>query len=290
MSDSILADFVGTFDVETAPWDGRTDGRVLLSSTQLIFATDDGEEKIQTSDIFDINVGSTPRNLDPVPDTPITVAYERGGKRSVAVLGAEESTIDKFEAVLFKVLLNGESVTLKHPARVGGRVTDENYRPARLDLSGRSVDLTTSDGSVTIEYTAVTDFSRMTHDIDGTERTTLTVSHMNDGVGQTTHIATETTRASSLLGRYLRQRYDELIASLEDVDLSKSGVEALTTMYTAGGSPRTLVSVLEMNPTRVKRLLNSLGQNGLIRRGEDGFELTTKGQVVVNHYMARINK
>ncbi len=290
MSDSTLADFVGTFDVETAPWDGRTQGRILLNSSQVVFVADDEQERVPTSAIFDINVGTAPRNLDPVPETPMTIAYEKGGGRAVAVVGAPEDTIDKFESVLFRVLLNGRSVTLKHPARVGGRVTDQQYRPGTLSLSNGGVTVETSSAPVTIAYTAVTDFSRMSHDIDGQTRSTITIGHMNDGTAQTTHIATDTTRTSSLLGRYLRQRYDELLASLEDVTLSQQAVEALNTIYTIGGSPRQLVSVLGMSPDDVKRLIAQLGSDGLVTRCKGGFDLTRRGQVVVNQYMARVNE
>lgn len=289
MSDSVLADFVGTFIVETSDWDEPTKGRVLLNNSQLVFASDGEKERIRIDDIFDVNTGSAPRNLDPVPKTPITIAFESAGQRSVAVIGAEESTIEKFGTVLFKTILNGRRVTIKHPARVGGRVTDEEYQPGKLQISGHGLQCQTSSSTVSIDYTAVTSFSRMSHEIDGQERTTLTIGHMHNGAGQTTHIATDTTRTSSILGRYLRQQYDELIASLEDVSLTETAVEALTTMYTVGGSPRQLVSVLGEDPDTVKRMLRNLGKQGLIRQGGDGFELTTKGQVVVNHYMARIN-
>jgi helix-turn-helix protein len=290
MPDSPLADFVGAFDVETAEWDGRTRGRVLLNSSQLVFAADGERERVRTADIFDVNAGAAPRALDPVPETPLTIAYETGGQRSVAVIGAGEPTVEKFERVLFRVLLNDRSVLVKHPARVGGRVTDAAFRPAKLELSGGGVQLRTSEGATTIEYASVTEFSRRAREVRGETRPTLTIGHVEDGVGTTTQVATETTRASSLLGRCLRQRYDELLASLDDVDLSERDVEALNTIYTIGGSPRQLVSVLGERPEQVKRLLGDLGTDGLLRRGADGVELTTKGQVVVNHYMARVNE
>lgn len=290
MSGSKLADFVGVFDVETADWDGRTRGRVLCNRSQVVFAADGHRERIRTSDIFDVTVGSPPRNLAPVPDTPMTIAYENGGGRAVAVVGAEHSTVEKFESVLFRVLLNGRSVTVKHPARVGGRVTDASYRSGTLALADGGVTVDAGDDPVTIQYAAVTHFSRMARAVDGTKRTTLTIGHVDDGVGQTTHLATDTTRTSSLLGRYLRQRYDELVASLADVTLSEQGVEALHTMYATGGDPRRLVAVLGLEPDAVKRLLRSLGEDGLITRRDDGFALTTKGQVVVNHYVARVNE
>ncbi len=289
MPDSVLADFVGTFFTETDGGDDPEKGRVLLNDSQIVLVGADDETRIRTSDVFDVNVGTAPRDIGPFPGTPVTIAYQPGSKRVVAVIASEESTIDKFQAVLFNALLSETQVLVKHPARVGGRVTDAAFQPAKIALSGGTLSFRTNSETIRIDHTAVIDFSRTPREIDGKTRTALSVKHVHEGTGQTTHVATATPRTSSLLGRYLRRRYDQLVESLDDVTLSKRDIEALTTIYTVGGSPKRLVSVLNDDPASVKRLVSTLESGGLVAADDGGLDLTTKGQVVVNHYMARIN-
>ena len=289
MPDTVLADFVGTIFTESGPRADPSKGRVLVNDSQIVLVGSDDQITIRLSDVFDINSGFTPRDMGPFPGTPVTIAYQSGSSRLVAVISSEQSTVEKFQTVLFNALLSDKPVTVMHPARVGGRVTDASFEPGRLSLAGNSLSVESADESVVIDHTAVIDFSRTNRQIDGQTRTTLSVRHMDDGTGQTTHIGTQTPRTSSLLGRYLRRRYDRLIESLDDVSLSKDGIEALTTIYAVGGTPARLVSVLDDDPGAVKSLVSRLGTEGLVRSGSSGFELTTKGQVVVNHYMAKIN-
>lgn len=289
MSESVLADFVGSFFTETGNGDEPLKGRVLVSDSQIVLAGPDDESRIPTADVFDVNVGTAPQNMGPFPGTPVTIAYKSGSQRVVAVVAGADNTVEKFQAVLFKALLGGKQVTLKHPARVGGRVTDATFEPAKVALTTGSLSLHTRSGSVDVDHTAVIDFSRAPRQINGETRTTLSVKHMSDGAGETTHVATRTPRTSSLLGRYLRRRYDELVESLDDVSLSKQDVEALTTIYTVGGSPEQLVSVLDDDPAAVKQLVSGLESEGLVTARGAGVDLTTRGQVVVNHYMAKIN-
>lgn len=291
MGKSALADFVGTFNAEVGDWDDHQEGRVLLGTNQLVLArSKDDTVSIPLSSIFDVNIGATPRIFDPFPGTTLTIAHDSDRGRVVAAVSGEESTIEKFHSVLFKAVLNGERVIVKHPARRGGRVTGAGYRPGSLSLAGGGVQFDLGDETVHIEPAAVTAFSREKRAVEGTERPVFVVRHMQDGTALTTHAATDSARTLSLLGRYLRRHYDELIASLEGISLRERDVETLVTIYSTQGMDVTLSSVVDASPREMNGLLQSLASNGLVRPGDDGPELTTKGQVVVNHYMDRVNQ
>jgi len=288
---SVLADFTAHVTVETSDWDGPSEGRVLLSKSQLVLAmTENEKETIPLGSVFDVTIDSTPTFVDPPPGVPVTVAFKSAGKRSTAVVSAEKRQSRTFRVVLFKAILNGTNATLKHPAQVGGRVLDTPFEGGILSLQAASVQFDTEEGPVSIPLDSVVDFSREARTVDGIERPVLVVSHMDNGEALTTLAAIESNRKLSLLGRYLRQTYQTVVDSLQNLKLSEPETETLTTLYSVGDMDVSLPSVLDTDPTAVKRLLHALHEKELIESGNEGPVLTAKGQIVVNEYLERVNE
>lgn len=287
---SVLADFVGSLSAEATDWDDAISGRVLVSETQLVLArSQDQREVIPLDSIFDIRANSTPQFLTDVPGRPVTVAYHDSGRRVTAVVGADEGTSGKFETVLFKAILNGTYTTLKHPSKVGGRVTDAAFQGALMSLAADAVRFDVEEGTLRIPLDGIVDFSREPRTVEDEQRPVLVVSHMATGDALETIVATDSTRKLSLLGRYLRGPYDELLQSLRRMSLSEREMEALTTIYSTGEMDVSLTTVLDMEGNTVKRLLHSLHEKGLVESGDSGPALTPKGQIVVNEYLERVN-
>lgn len=287
---SVLADFVAYVFVETEEWDGPQKGRVLVNETQLVVAIDEDQKTVISLDtIFDINIGHKPQFVDSMPGTPVTVGFTAENTRATAVVSTDEQTSEKFRAVIFKAILNGTYTMLKHPAKVGGRVLDTEFEASLLALQSGSVSFDTDEGPLQISLDSVIDFSRETRTVDGDERLVLVVSHVDTGEAMTTVAAMDSARKLSLLGRYMRRRYQRVINSLEQLTLSEQETEVLTTLYSVGDSDISLPGVLGLEPKMVKQLLTSLHENGLIESGDHGPVLTARGQIVVNQYLERVN-
>lgn len=287
---SVLADFVGYFTVETEDWDSPNEGRVLLSETQLVLAKNEDEKStIPLSTVFDINEGSSPKFVDPMPGRPVTIGFQSNGSRATAVVSADEQTSKKFGAVLFKAILNGTYMTLKHPSKIGGRVMDSEFQGGIMSLAANEVKFDIDEGPVIIPLDGIVDFGREERSIDGTDQPVLIISHMNNGEALETIAATDSNRKLSILGRYLRSTYQDVIQSLQEISLSEPETEALTTIYSTGDMDIKLPNVLDMNPKKVKRILHTLHDKGLIESGDNGPVLTAKGQIVVNEYLERVN-
>jgi helix-turn-helix protein len=287
---SVLADFTGRFVAEAADFEGPVEGRVVLGNDQLVLAASDDERvPVPLDSVFDINVGYQPKAFDPIGGTPVTVAYRDGHDRVAAVVAADENTVEKFATVLFKATLNGTAVTIKHPAKVGGRVMDSEFKGGILALDSGTVKFETDEGPVAIGLDDVVDFDREKRDVDGEVRPLLIVSHVDTGEAMTTLAATDSTPKLSILGRYLQRTYRKRMASLENLSLSEPETETLATLYSARGMDVSLGSVLGVSPKKVKRILHALHQKGLIESEDGGPVLTAKGQIVVNHYLERVN-
>ena len=291
MSESVIADFVGNFNAEVMPTTEPVKGRVLLSQKRLVLAANENNKfTIPLSSVFDIAVGHIPPDLGDFFDSTVTVAFERDGGRHVAVVEAGDDKISKFSTVLFKAVLNGTETTVKERARVGGRVTDDAFSTARLFVEDGTVEFRSSDSSFVVDLATVTDFQRTTREIGGADRPTLTFRHMMEGTAVTTMAAMASPRKMSILGRYLRIEYSDLMEDLQDVELTDDKTEILVAIYSTGdmeGMP--LADILGADGSQVTMLLQDLEADGLVQDSPDGPKLTPKGEVVASRHLEDVN-
>lgn len=291
MSESVIADFVGNFNAEVMGTTEPVKGRVLLSQKRLVLAANESDKfTIPLTSVFDIAVGHVPPDLGDFFDSTVTIAFEQGQERFVAVVEAEDDKISKFSTVLFKAILNGTETTIKERARVGGRVMNEEFSTAKLYIEDGVVEFRSPSGSFTVDLATVTDFQRTTREIAGSDRPTLTFRHMMDGTAVTTMAAMASPRKMSILGRYLRLEYSDLMEDLRDIELSDDKTEILVAIYSTGdmqGMP--LADIVGTDSSQVTMLLQELEADGLIQDSSDGPTLTPKGEVVASRYLEDVN-
>lgn len=291
MSESVIADFVAQFDSSVATRSEPTKGRVLLSEKRLVLAVNNNDRlTIPLTKMLDVAVGHVPDEIQGFFESTVTVAFELQGRRHKAVVEADNDTIQKFATVLFKAILNGTRTTIKHPARVGGRVTSESFVPARLYLRSRSVRFKKDDEIVEIELPRVTKFSRANRDINGQSQPVLEFQHMPSGEAMVTMAALNSRRKMTILGRYLRLEYTELMNELKDIEITGDEKEILTAIYSGGGQEGvSLAGIVDIDPSNVTMILNRLEEKELVVDTPSGTQLTPKGQIVVNRHLEEVN-
>ncbi len=292
MSESVIADFVASFDAEHTARSQPAKGRVLLSRKRLVLAaTDAAQITIPLSSVLDVAVGHVPPELGDFFDSTVTVAFERSGNRYVACISADEDKIEKFSTVLFKAILNGTDATIKHPARVGGRVTEAEFAPAKLSVERGTVTFATGEESVEIALANVTGFGRGRREIAGADRPVLEIRHMENGRSTMTMAATDSSRDLSILGRYIRLEYADLMADLTEIDLSHGEKEILVALYSGAGTGGvSLATIVDEDPQQVTMTLNRLQEDGLVADTDAGTSLTPKGRVVVSNHLEDVNE
>lgn len=287
---SVLADFTAKITTETPTAPDPTNARILLGSDQLVLAVSENEkEVVPLSSIMDINPGSVPQIFESPSGKPVTTAYTREQDRQVALIAGDENTITKFTSVLFKTILNGTKTTIKHPAKLGGRTVDSDFRGGILGIEAGTVRIDTEDGPVTIDTENVIDFNRDTRPIDGVDRPVLIADHMRNGEAVSTIITANSGQTFAILGRFLRTQYSKHMSDLQQLSLSEDETELLTTVYSTGEQDTTLAKVTGIDPQKLKSLLHALHEKELIESSKEKPVLTSKGQVVVNQYLERVN-
>jgi helix-turn-helix protein len=105
-----------------------------------------------------------------------------------------------------------------------------------------------------------------------------------------TIVAADSARKLSILGRYLRLEYSDLMADLEDIDLTNDKKEILVALYSGAGSEGiSLPTIVDSDPQQVTMLLNTLQEEGLVTDTEEGTQLTPMGRVVVSNHLEDVN-
>ncbi|NUE01360.1 hypothetical protein HUB97_02495 [Halorubraceae archaeon YAN] len=288
MGEAVVADFVGRFHTADMKRTEPVTGRVLLSRKRLVLAHDGGKTTIPLSSVSDINVGTVPAKLSEFFSDTITLAYSIDDGRNVAVIESGGDNVGRFKTVLFKTLLGGHKVKVKHPAKVGGRVTDASTKTAKLKLSKGSLRIVTRDGSVTIDLSTVTNFRRGQYDIAGKKRPTIEVTHMHNGTAKTTFISLPNNRKLNLLGRYLQLEYKDVMEEIAEIEVSPEQTEVLVSLYSAGGQAE-LGEIVTGDVATVQLVLETLRKNALISENGSALSLTAKGRVVATEQIEDVN-
>ncbi|WP_017344213.1 CheF family chemotaxis protein [Halorubrum sp. T3] len=288
MEESVLADFVGRVHAASFGTDEPVTGRVLLSQRRLVIATDDGKETVPLSRVFDVVVGSVPGDLRSFFNDSVTVAYERDGSRRAALVEGEPEDMDKFVRLLFKALLRNVTVTVRHPAKVGGRVTDASDHRASVSVSPGEIRFENCPDPFTVDLSAVIDYERTDRTLGGKKRPALVFRHVADGRTVSSIATVPNERALNILGRYIKIEYDEAMEELDSFDPTEEQLEILVSIYSAGGEAN-IADVVTGDVTQTSMILDTLREAGLVADGESGAALTRKGQMIVSSYLESVN-
>jgi helix-turn-helix protein len=292
--ESIVVDFVANFVAGGNASFDPVKGRVLMSSRRLILATSDSKTVVPITSVFDIAVGQVPPEVEEFFDYTVMVGYIVGKKRRTTVIGGDRETIEKFSLLLFRAALNGSRTTVKHPARVGGRVMDTPKRETGLHLDYEAVtfpgnEALAEDGEpFAIDLASVIFFEVIERTVEGDKRLVLSVQHVEDGQTVTSEISMHSRRKMNILGRYLRLIYHWIKSDVRDVDLPEDRLEVLVGLYSTGPDID-LASLLDLDESELGTKLEELHEDNLITDDDTPCELTPQGRFVVNEEIEDVN-
>jgi helix-turn-helix protein len=287
MGDSVVADFVTNLIPDTGRYEEPVRGRVLMNRAEVVMVTPEDRVQFGVENVFDVAYGSAPKELRAFFEDTVSVAYESSGSKRVALVEGADDTVQRFADLLFKAVLNGTTVAVNHPARIGGRVTDGGFTRGTLQLDDAAVTVRSGD-TFTIEASTVSGFERLQREVSDTERPVLSVSHAESGDIVTTEIALSPERKMNVLGRFLRIEYSKLRRELEDVPLEDTEIETLVAIY-SGATEGSLAGMLGVETTQVQTLLSRLVEKGLLAESDGGWELTPIGTLAVGEHLESVN-
>lgn len=287
MTDTVVADFTTDVIPDTGSYDEPVRGRVLMNRAKVVMVTADDRTAFAIDDIFDVAYGTAPKELRRFFEDTVTIAYESMGTRRVAIIEGDDEVVGRFTNLIFKGVLNDTRVYVTHPAKVGGRITDNPVRPASLFVGPKTVTFR-GDDPFSIDISTVSYFERVLREIDGSSRPVLSVRHAPSTQIVTTEISLTPEKKMNVLGRFLRIEYSQLREDLADITLNDEEIEAIVGLY-SGATEGSLAGMLGVETSRVTLLLNKLVEKGLLEETPGGMALTSIGKLAVGEHLEDVN-
>ncbi|WP_410764982.1 CheF family chemotaxis protein [Haloferax sp. DFSO60] len=296
--EAIVVDFVASFVAGGSTAFEPVKGRVLMSQQRLILATGQSKTAIPITSVFDIAVGQVPPEVEEFFDYTVMVGYITGRTRRTTVIGGDRETIEKFSLYLFRAALNGSQATVKHPARVGGRVMNTERHRSGLHLDYEAVTFPDDDGPLTengepfhIDLASVIFFEVLERTTDEQKQLVLSVQHVEQGQTVTSEISLDSRRKMNILGRYLRLVYHWIKSDVRNIEVTEQGLEVLVGLYSAGemAAEVDFSELLGVEQEVLDAELETLNDEGLIGDETLPTSLTPQGRFVVNEEIEDVN-
>lgn len=294
-TEPILADITTTVAADPLRGNMAFDGQVVLGQDELVVeaAGQTGDRLVVAfDDVVDVSLDYVPPGLDDAFDATVGVAYESEGARNVVVVGLPEGKRRKFAMAVFHGLLHVTPVTVTHPAKVAGRVTDEEAEPMVMYVRPDRVEFADEDGE---DLLCLIDLSDIIH-VDKGQRTTedgiapvVSVRHVEDDQPVTTMVGTDDERLVKLFERYVRREYRETLQEVRSLSLSDPEKMIVVALYSTE-EERSLSQMLDLDPEELSNALVSLEAKDLIRAADTSTSLTGKGQLAVSDRLGAVNE
>lgn len=264
-------------------------GSVLLAQSELVLVTHgDGEnvahEVVPLHAVRDVAVGYCPDVLADVFDETVGLAYERDGRRHVAVVELPEAERHTLASVLFARRLDGCAAVVTHPAREGGHETDATPWRGVLDVDAAwlaGAPVAGADPRFRFRLADVLSVERGRNRFDGTVYHGLAVRSVGaDGGPVTTTITPVAEADRTVFVRFLRGVARRRARRAREVDVRASQENVLLAL-SPGEDSVSISALLDRDPDSLRTVLDALERAGLVRVAADGPRLTGTGTLLV---------
>lgn len=150
MDEDVVADITGRFILSNGGENAGkpVEGRIIMTEKRIVLATGKRKETVPLSKVIDVNVGTVPQHVKRFFGDTATIGYRTDDGTQSAVIESSDEKVETFVAILFRTLLNGQKVAVKHPARVGGRLKDSSVVLGSLHIKNRQVEVRTKNLSL----------------------------------------------------------------------------------------------------------------------------------------------
>lgn len=262
-----------------------TEARFRLGDRQITVEGEELSVEIPLSEIFDARVGPPPKAANGFfGGSILTIGFDRDDEREVLFADGDGETIEKVGGLLYRRILDGTEVAVRHPAEVGGRVTGESYDIGTLQVTPGKVGCMGIEVPCILDLDSVVDFSRSTEELLGREQTTITITYVKNGVAVSLDLSMNPPRKQHLLARYLRGEYDEIRREVGRLDVPEPALRALVKLYSLRGTAKPQ-SLLVGESVSTASVLRGLAKHELVRVTEERVELTPRGWILVTEHV-----
>lgn len=268
-----------------------TGGSVVLGQRELVFLSRDETGvadvlRVDFDSIIDIVPGYVPGPLKGVFGETVGIARrDENGDRKVVVCELPEQFAWEAQQTIFASLLSGVEVVF---ADLSSGITDpEEIEPERKRLTAntRTLKIEEPDSGALptrIRLSTIVEIEEkpMTTEVGYEMGLRLHHLQVNANVA-TVEVRPVEDKEMRFLKRYLLEHHERQKRKARNASLSDDQLEVLDALLDAGPG-RDLVAILDMNPSRVSNVVESLREVGLVRDSRTGIALTGTGYLVTS--------
>jgi helix-turn-helix protein len=273
--------FAGTGVLEGRP----AGGRVLLGAAELVLGAHGGGrlqavEVVQYADVRDLAVDWAPDRIEAIFGDTIGLAIEGDEERDTLVIEIPDGRRTTLVRRLFEGLLDECPAIVRHPATVGGHVTDREPVGGTLVVDGGRLAVEDAgEDAPTISLADVVGVERETLTTGGEVHGGIRVDHLAaDGRTIGTFLGPRADRDRRLLERYVVADHRDRERRVAEAELAEEEHEVLEALETSRGR-RDLAKLLGMDRQGLSSLLDALSAAGFVHSTPDGVRLTGMGRL-----------
>jgi helix-turn-helix protein len=255
-----------------------TPGRVLLSNRRLVLAGNDGRQTVPLSRVD--GLGGRHDANQTIARVSNYVSFELD-ERVLLVAAADH---ESFERDVYRALLDGSTPLVRHPAVVGGVVSDADWERARLGVGEDGLSAALESGAfVRFDLDDVSGLEATERTVADRKRPVLEVAHTDDdGTSVETHLSGDP-RQMRFVEAWLRKG---TARSAANVELSSRDREVLMALY-SGVSPFEISAFLGVEVDAVEETFTRLVDLEIVElvRTRQEVSLNARGRNIASEAM-----
>jgi hypothetical protein len=265
-------------------------GTVALGQRELVFVSRDETGvsdtlRVPLSAVVDVAPGYVPGPLEGIFDETVGIAYhDDHDERRIVVCELPPELSWEFQQAVFASLLTEVETVVADFSQEHADPGDVEPERRLLTATSRTLKLDNPDDphdlALRIRLATIVDVEETTMQSEVGYEMGLLVHHLqvNANVAAMELRPTDDD-AATILKRYLETDHDRRLEKARNTSLTDEQLEVLDALHDAGEG-RDLVAILDMNPSRVASVVESLDELGLVRDSRTGLSLTGTGYLV----------
>lgn len=267
-----------------------TGGLVVLGQREFVFLSRDetgiaDRLRIPFSAVVDVAPGYVPGPLKGLFDETIGIAYrDEHDERKVVVCELPDGQSWELQQTLFSLLIDDVPVLYANLSEGDDPDAIEPER-RRCSVSPRTLKIAGADAgvlAVRIQLSTIVGIEEKPMESEVGYEMGLTLHHLRLNANVVTaEIRAIDDRQQTFLKRYLTAHHERQKRKARNTSLSEEQRAVLDALQDAGDG-RDLVAILDMNPSRVSNVVQSLKAAGLVRDSRTGVALTGTGYLVTS--------
>ena len=268
-----------------------TGGSIVLGQRELVLVSRDQTGvadtlRIPFDSIVDVAPGYVPGPLEDVFDETVGVAYhDNRDDRKIVVCELPRDIGWDFQQTLFTSLLDDVETVVANLSEGIDDISEIEPESRVLSTTERTLKLENPDSEtlpVRIRLSTIVGIEEKPMETEVGYEMGLTLHHLRVNANVVTMEMRPTSEVEKqLLQRFLTEHHERQLAKARNASLSNEQREVLDALHDAGDG-RDLVAIVDMNTSRVSKVVQSLKDLGLVRDSRTGVALTGTGYLVTS--------